>query len=106
MSPKAPIVVGLGEVLWDFLPTEKQLGGAPANFAYGARMLSDEGIIASRIGHDDLGTEARSKLAGLGLSNEHLQQDPSHLTGTVNVLIDEVGHPPRSNLEEILGDIG
>ena len=106
MISKAPIVVGLGEVLWDFLPNGKQLGGAPANFAYGARMLGDEGIVASRIGNDDLGTEARSKLAGLGFSNEHLQRDPSHLTGTVNVLIDEVGHPPRSNLEEILGDIG
>ena len=25
-------VVGLGEVLWDLLPSGPQLGGAPANF--------------------------------------------------------------------------
>ncbi|MFZ9839976.1 MAG: carbohydrate kinase, partial [Opitutaceae bacterium] len=28
--------VGLGEVLWDLLPSGRQLGGAPANFAYHA----------------------------------------------------------------------
>ena len=31
---RKPIVIGLGEVLWDLLPGGKQLGGAPANFAY------------------------------------------------------------------------
>ena len=29
-------IVGMGEVLWDMLPEGKQLGGAPANFAYHA----------------------------------------------------------------------
>ena len=28
--------VGLGEILFDVLPTGSQLGGAPANFAYHA----------------------------------------------------------------------
>jgi fructokinase len=32
-------VVGLGELLWDLFPDGKQLGGAPANFAYHARAL-------------------------------------------------------------------
>ena len=27
-------IVGLGEILWDMLPSGKALGGAPANFAY------------------------------------------------------------------------
>ena len=27
-------VIGLGEVLWDVLPSGKQIGGAPANFAF------------------------------------------------------------------------
>lgn len=26
-------IVGLGEILWDMLPSGKVLGGAPANFA-------------------------------------------------------------------------
>jgi len=31
-----PLVVGIGEILWDLLPDGKQMGGAPANFAYHA----------------------------------------------------------------------
>ena len=31
MRSKNPLVIGLGEVLWDMLPSGKQLGGAPAN---------------------------------------------------------------------------
>ena len=27
-------MVGLGEILWDMLPSGKQMGGAPANFAF------------------------------------------------------------------------
>ena len=41
-------IVGLGELLWDLLPAGKQLGGAPANFAYITTLLGDEGIAASR----------------------------------------------------------
>jgi len=44
-------VVGLGQILWDFLPTGKQLGGAPANFAYHAQALGARGIVVSCIGH-------------------------------------------------------
>jgi fructokinase len=31
-----PLVAGIGELLWDVLPTGKQVGGAPFNFAYHA----------------------------------------------------------------------
>ena len=34
-----PHVVGIGEILWDLLPSGKQLGGAPANFAYHAHAV-------------------------------------------------------------------
>src|SRR5664280_3139718 len=40
-------IVGLGEVLWDVFPTHKQLGGAPANFAYISSLLGEEGVVAS-----------------------------------------------------------
>ena len=42
-GPRKPVIVGLGEVLWDLLPAGKQLGGAPANFAYHANALGAEG---------------------------------------------------------------
>ena len=36
---KKPVVVGIGELLWDLLPTGKTAGGAPINFVYHASRL-------------------------------------------------------------------
>jgi fructokinase len=86
-------IVGLGELLWDLLPSGRQLGGAPANFAYITNLLGDTGIPASRVGRDSLGDEAIQRLAQLGLSSAFVQQDPIHPTGTVKVDIDASGQP-------------
>ena len=86
-------VVGLGELLWDLLPSGRQLGGAPANFAYHAAALGDHGFVASRVGEDDLGREAAGRLQALGLSTKYVQVDPGHPTGTVDVKLDEAGQP-------------
>ena len=61
-------IVGICEVLWDMLPGENQLGGAPDNFAYMASMLGDEGIVAGRVGNDPLGRKALTKMKDAGLS--------------------------------------
>jgi fructokinase len=84
-------MVGLGELIWDFLPGGRQLGGAPTNFACMSRLLGNESAVASRIGTDDLGREALERLAGLGVSTEYLQVDRVHPTGTVGVRLDEQG---------------
>jgi len=85
------LTVGLGELIWDYLPNGKQLGGAPTNFAYVSRLLGHESIVASRIGKDDLGREALERLSALGVSTDYLQVDPEHPTGTVRVRLDEQG---------------
>ena len=36
MKDSKPVVVGIGELLWDVLPTGKRAGGAPINFVYHA----------------------------------------------------------------------
>src|SRR5262245_26103677 len=92
MQPRG-VIVGLGELLWDLLPAGKQLGGAPANFAFHCRQLGHPAAVVSRVGADDLGREARERLRALGLSDEHVQADEAHLTGTVSVALDESGHP-------------
>ena len=53
MKRKKFTIVGMGELLWDLLPSGKQLGGAPATFAYPAAALGDHGFVASRLGADD-----------------------------------------------------
>jgi fructokinase len=86
-------IVGIGEVLWDMLPDSKQLGGAPANFAYISSLLGDDGIVASRVGSDPLGHETLQKMSALGLSTRFLQLDPQQPTGTARVNVDTDGQP-------------
>ena len=42
---RPPVIVGLGEILWDNLPRGRLVGGAPANFAYHAHVLGAESVI-------------------------------------------------------------
>jgi fructokinase len=86
-------IVGLGEVLWDVFSTHKQLGGAPANFAYICGLLGDDGVVASRIGADALGDEVVARLEGLELDVSNLQRDAAHATGTVKVEVGSDGQP-------------
>jgi fructokinase len=98
------IVVGLGELLWDMLPGGKQLGGAPANFAYITSLLGDEGIPASRLGLDSPGAEAIHRLGELHLSTEFIQKDLDHPTGTVKVEVDRTGQPCFEISESVAWD--
>jgi fructokinase len=91
--PASPMVVGLGEILWDLLPSGPQLGGAPANFAYCSHLLGNRGMIASRIGEDDLGRRIRRMLQNANLSDRFIQTDYSHSTGTVKVHFGAAGQP-------------
>jgi len=85
--------VGLGELLWDIFPDCRQLGGAPANFAYMTSLLGDEGIVASRVGNDELGQEAKHRLERIGLSTSYVQLDPTNRTGVGQVEVDAEGRP-------------
>jgi fructokinase len=89
------VAVGLGEVLWDLLPQGKQLGGAPANFAYHAHQLGATSSIASSVGRDmtGIGHELLVRLRDLRLSTELAQIDAKHPTGTVSVELDAAGVP-------------
>jgi fructokinase len=99
-----PIVVGLGELLWDLFPRGKQLGGAPANFAYITALLGDCGIVASRIGDDRLGQEALWHLKSNRLDVHHIQRDLVHPTGTVKVEVDSKGQPEYVITENVAWD--
>jgi len=87
------VVIGIGELLWDLLPGGKQLGGAPSNFAYIASLLGNRAVVVSRVGNDDLGREAVSRLQSISIDTTHVQTDNTHPTGTVSVTIDATGLP-------------
>lgn len=86
----APIIVGLGEILWDVFPDAKHFGGAPANFAVHSAALGAEVSIVSAVGTDELGNEAIEVLTGLQMDIRYIRRTP-HPTGTVTVNIDSQG---------------
>jgi fructokinase len=104
MNHQRYTVVGLGEVLWDELPGGRQLGGAPANFAFMAAQLGDRGIVASRVGADDDGEDARRILSERGLDLSDVQSDEAHPTGTVRVHLDAGGQPRYVITENVAWD--
>ena len=104
MTDRKHTIVGLGELLWDLLPSGKQLGGAPANFAYITNLLGDAGVPASRVGQDLLGEEAIRRLEHLGLSAVWVQRDASRPTGTVKVEIGDGGQPRFDILAPVAWD--
>jgi fructokinase len=104
VARKKHTVIGLGELLWDFFPSGKKLGGAPANFAYISSLLGDYGIPASRLGQDHLGDEVILRLTELGLPSSFIQEDASHPTGTVRVEVDDRGQPRFQIAESVAWD--
>jgi fructokinase len=97
-------IVGLGEILWDLFPAGRQLGGAPANFAYISNLLGNRGVVASRIGDDELGKAALEYLAQRGISTDSIQTDSRHATGTVGVEVDSAGQPCFEIAESVAWD--
>ena len=86
-------LVGVGELLWDMLPSGRQMGGAPANFTCHARALGAIATLISRVGSDSLGNEIRDRLKSLGVSTDAVEVDPMLPTGTVSVEVASDGQP-------------
>jgi fructokinase len=84
MTSETPRIIAIGELLWDLLPAGPRLGGAPANFAIFSGRLGNRAGLASSVGEDDYGREARALLSKATLDLSLLQQS-SRPTGTVEV---------------------
>ncbi len=101
MKPK---LVGIGEVLWDLLPGGRQMGGAPANFAYHAAALGAEARVVSRVGDDEAGRELIRRLEELGVPTDCIETDPVAPTGTVSVEVAADGQPHFTIHENVAWD--
>ena len=96
------VIVGIGEILWDMLPSGKALGGAPANFAYHAMRFGEEGWAVSAVGDDALGREILDIVASKKLKNLIAISDKP--TGTVEVELDSRGVPSYNIMEDVAWD--
>ncbi|BDU78808.1 carbohydrate kinase family protein [Mesoterricola sediminis] len=88
-----PLVIGIGELLWDVFPEGRRLGGAPANFAFHVSRLGCRGAVVSRVGDDANGRDALAFLDRTGVDRSRVQVDPDLPTSTVDVTVDPEGRP-------------
>ena len=101
MEKNKPVVVGIGELLWDVLPTGKRAGGAPINFVYHATQMGAEGYAISAVGNDLSGTEIVQELEKNHISNSlGIVEYP---TGSVMVELKE-GIPTYTIIEGVAWD--
>ncbi|MEM7576445.1 MAG: PfkB family carbohydrate kinase [Planctomycetota bacterium] len=86
-----PVIVGIGEALFDVFDGETRLGGAPLNVAVHAHRLlqraggGGQGVVVSRVGQDVLGERIVAALREEGMASEFLQRDDRLETGRVTV---------------------
>lgn len=97
-------IIGIGEVLWDLLPTGPQLGGAPANFASHAQALGARAQVVTRIGNDALGRDVLERFGRVNLPVETVQLDGARPTGTVTVALTGQGLPQFVIREDVAWD--
>jgi fructokinase len=103
MTYPAQLVVGIGELLWDLLPSGPRLGGTVSNFSVMAGRLGSQAVCASRLGKDELGRRALDELARKPLDLGYLQTDPAHPTSTVDVTLKD-GQAEYSIVEGVAWD--
>ncbi len=88
-----PVILSLGEVLWDLFPEGACFGGAPANFACHAAALGANVSMVSAVGDDSRGREAIDILRGYGIDVSLIESIADAPTGVVGVSLDANGKP-------------
>ena len=80
-----PTICALGEILVDYFPDGKRLGGAPFNFITHMQRLSFPTMFVTRIGRDHDADEILQFLKKIEMDLTWIQQDDEHPTGSVTV---------------------
>ena len=93
LPARAGAVLCVGEVLWDSVSDGLHLGGAPFNVATHLAQLGRPARLASRVGNDELGREAKRRVRAAGVDASLVQTDDALPTGFVGVTLDADGVP-------------
>lgn len=96
-------VIAIGEIVWDMLPSGKQLGGAPLNFAFFSKELGAEAYAVSAIGNDVLGDETLAVASATGVNLDYLQRN-NLPTSRVLISLDNEGVPQYEIVENVAWD--
>lgn len=98
---RQPLMVGIGELLWDVFPDHKKAGGAPINFVYHAAQLGAKAYAISAVGNDENGTEILAELKKSGING--IIASTNFPTGTVEVKLKD-GIPDYTIVENVAWD--
>ena len=98
-----PLVIGMGEALWDVLPEGRKIGGAPANFSFHAGQAGMDARVVSAVGRDALGDETLLTLQQKGLNTDAVAR-VDFPTGVVQVTLSEGGIPQYDICEGVAWD--
>ena len=98
---KKPVIIGIGELLWDMLPSGKKAGGAPINFVYHASQVGAESYAITAVGNDPLGDEILKELGQAGINA--MAERVNYPTGKVLVELKE-GIPSYTIIENVAWD--
>lgn len=96
-----PVIIGIGELLWDMLPSGKKAGGAPVNFAFHASQTGADAYAISALGMDELGDELIGELDKNSI--KYIIERVDYPTGTVQVTLDS-GIPQYIISEDVAWD--
>ena len=88
-----PVLLSLGEIVWDVYPDKRLLGGAPFNLAAHAARLGFDAKFISAVGDDALGHEALAKARALGVDTSLTRVHGTLPTGVVDVTLDAEAQP-------------
>ena len=99
-----PVIVSVGELLWDRFPKEAQLSGAPTNVAIHAATLGAESWLVSAVGNDSLGNMAFNRLDDAGVHRDTVPQNRAYPTGTVRMKLDSKGTMKYDFAENVAWD--
>lgn len=93
MHDHNPLVVGIGEILWDHFPNGVRLGGCPTNFVTHAHTLGTSAMLVSAVGADAGGQAFFDEWAARQLPAEYIAQYGDHATGIIDITLDPAGVP-------------
>jgi fructokinase len=104
---RLPLVVGIGEALFDCFPERAILGGAPVNFIVHLQQLlgsNGRALLVSRVGDDELGRNLRQEIGSRRICTDLVQVDGRWPTGQVRVSVSPNGDPAFEIAENVAWD--
>lgn len=92
-GPSHVRVLCFGEILWDIIDGTAYIGGAPYNLGAHLSQMGAETSMVSSLGNDELGRKALGDLQLRKIDPRFVVIRDDAPTGTVDVYLDEKGHP-------------